>query len=136
MRKTKKSIANHAPYTQIDIDKFVALTGLAPGSAKNAWYALRKKLTGSGGSAPGTPKKGTNGVSSASVSKKSPAVKKRGRRIMTAATDIADEEEEDDVADPETPSKKTKPTKDKGKGKAVGKSTDSVEAVVKPEPEE
>lgn len=135
MRKTKKSIANHAPYTQIDIDKFVALTGLAPGSAKNAWYALRKKLTGSGGSAPGTPKMGTNGVSSASVLKKSPVVKKRGRRIMTAATDIADEEE-DDVADEESPCKKTKPTKDKGKGKAVGKSTDSAEAVVKAEPEE
>ncbi|KAF1345436.1 hypothetical protein BDV97DRAFT_402021 [Delphinella strobiligena] len=120
---------------KIDTDKFAVLTGLAPGSAKNAWRALRKKLTG----APGTPKKGTTGVSSSSVSKKSPVVKKRGGRVMNAGSDDADDDE-DDVPAQESPSKKTsektKSTKAKGKGKAVSKSIDSVERVVKRELQE
>ncbi|KAG9910527.1 hypothetical protein KCU98_g1442, partial [Aureobasidium melanogenum] len=98
---------------KLDIEKFSQLSGLTIGSARNAWAALKKKISAQDG----TPTK--------SATTKTPATKSGKKRpppvIMPSGDNGSDDEEVF------TPSKKAKTPEAKGKGKAKAVKSDDDE---------
>ncbi|KAG9674440.1 hypothetical protein KCU99_g7091, partial [Aureobasidium melanogenum] len=98
---------------KLDIEKFSQLSGLTIGSARNAWAALKKKISAQDG----TPTK--------SATTKTPATKSGKKRPPPVVLPSGDNGSDDEEVF--TPSKKPKTSKAKGKGEGKAVKSDDEE---------